>query len=87
MTDSVPSRILRAALFTLVPIAYLSMRFWRPLVTYYYGKDDTGLYIFPILMAAVFVVSLLSWNKHRFVAVLGLAACSLWFIFWIQPVI
>jgi hypothetical protein len=63
------------------------MRFWRPLVTYYYGKDDTGLYIFPILMGAVLIVSLLSWNKHRVVAVLGLAACFLWFAFWIQPVI
>jgi hypothetical protein len=87
MTDSVSSRILRAALFTLVPIAYLSMRFWRPLVTYYHGKDDTSLYLFTILMAAVLVVSLLSRNKHRVVAVLGLAAYVLWFAFWILPVI
>jgi hypothetical protein len=87
MTDSVSSRVLRAALFTLVPIAYLSMRFWRPLVTYYYGKDDTSFYFFTIFMSAVLVVSLLSWNKHRAVAVLGLAAYFLWFAFWIQPVI
>jgi len=87
MTDSVSSRVLTAALFTLVPIAYLSVCFWRPLVTYYYGKDETGLYILPTLMLAVLVVSLLSRHKHRLVAMLGLIACFLWFAVWIMPVI
>jgi hypothetical protein len=87
MTVSTPSRVLRAALFTLVPIAYLSMRYWRPLVTYYHGKDDTSLYLFTILMAAILFVSLLSWNKHRVIAMLGMVAYVLWFAFWLLPVI
>ena len=86
MTDSAPSKVLRAALFTLVPIAYLSMRFWQPLITTKYFGDEAGL-LCPVLMAATLFVSLLSWNRHRVVAVLGLVAVILWFVFWIQPVI
>jgi hypothetical protein len=86
MTDSAPSRVLRAALFTLVPIAYLSMRFWVPLSQAPYEKYSTG-YFCPVLMAAVLIVSLLSWHSHRLVAVFGLIACFLWFAFWIMPVI
>jgi hypothetical protein len=86
MTDSTPSKILRAALFTLVPIAYLSMRFWQPLVTTQYFGDKAGLFC-PVLMAATLLVSLLSWNRHRVVAVLGLVVFFLWFAFWIQPVL
>ena len=86
MTDSVPSRVLRAALFTLVPIAYLSMKYWVPLSQAPYEKLNTG-YFCPILMVSVLLVSLLSWNRHRVVAVFGLIACFLWFAFWIMPVI
>jgi hypothetical protein len=86
ITDSIPSRVLRAALFTLVPVAYLSMRFWQPLVTTQHFVDRAGLFC-PVLMAATLLVSLLSWHRHRVVAVLGLVACFLWFIFWIQPVL
>ena len=86
MIDSVSARVLRAALFTLVPAAYLSSRFWVPLAQARYEKYSTG-YFCPVLMAAVLSVSLLSWHKHRVVAVFGLIACFLWFVVWIQPVI
>jgi len=83
---SAPSRIFRTALFTLVPIACLSVRFWRPLLTYHYGGDDTGVFC-PVLMGAVLLVSLLSWHRHRVVAALGLLVGFLWFVVWIQPAI
>ena len=86
MKDPVAHRVLDAALFTLVPLGYLSVWFWRPLSTYRYGGNDTG-YFCPILMTAVLFVSVLSWNRHRMVTLFGLIAFSLWFAFWIQPVI
>ena len=87
MTDSTASRILRLALFILVPAAYLSMVFWHPASAY----GPNGPYgVSPycaILMAAVFVVSLLSWNRHRIIALLGIVACFLWLVVLCQPVI
>jgi hypothetical protein len=75
MADSTSSRILRAALFTPVPAAYLSMKLWRPF--YYYGKygkaDGVGFFC-TVLMTAVLLVSLLSWKKYHLAAALGLLA-------------
>jgi hypothetical protein len=87
MADPTPSRVLRAALFTLVPAAYLSMGLWRP--GYYYshlGRQGIS-YFCDVLMASVFLVSLLSWKKHRVVAVLGLLACFLWLVVVLLPVL
>ena len=84
MTSSASSRVLRSVLFVLVPTAYLSMRFWRPY------SSIGGADIFPttaILMAAVFLISLLSWGRHRVVALLGLIACFLWLVFTMLPVL
>jgi hypothetical protein len=39
------------------------------------------------LMASVFLVSLLSWNKHRWVAALGLLVCLLWLTVVSLPVL
>jgi hypothetical protein len=39
------------------------------------------------LMAGVFSVSLLSWNKHRVVALFGLLACLLWVAVYLLPVL
>jgi hypothetical protein len=88
MTDSTSSRVLRAALFTLVPAAYLSMGFWRPYNSY--EKAFSGRDSFPIcgvLMAAVLLVSLLSWSRYRVVAILGLLACFLWIAVVLLPVL
>jgi hypothetical protein len=77
MDDSTRSKVLRVALYTLVALAYLSIRFWRP--AYYIGEGVTPFLI--VLMSAVVLVSLLSWNRHRIVAVLGLLVCFLWIVF------
>jgi hypothetical protein len=90
MAASTSSRILRAALFTLVPAVYLSMmsmKFWRPCNSYGpFGSEGVS----PIcvgLITAVFLVSVLSWNTHRLVAVLGLLACFLWLAVVLLPVL
>ena len=87
MPDARPSRILRATLFTLVPLAYLSMGLWRPASSY----DKSGPVGFPayavVLMAAVFLTSLLAWHTHRFVAGLGLLVCFLWLLVGLLPVL
>jgi hypothetical protein len=81
------SNALRAALFTLVPIAYLSIVFWRPDAAHgRFGREGMPSFC-TILMAAVFVVSLLSWNKNRIVAVFGLLACLLWVAVYLLPVL
>ena len=86
MADPTSSKVLRAALFTLVPAAYLSMGLWRP--GYYYshfGREDIS-YFCDVLMASVFLVSLLSWRTYRVVAVFGLLACFLWLAVVLLPV-
>ena len=83
MTDSIASRVLRAALFTLVPLAYLSVRFWRPAYWMRYEEDFRISLFCPILMSAVIAVSVFSWRTHRVVAVFGLVASFLWFVYWI----
>lgn len=87
MTDSETSRILRAALFTLVPLAYLSMGLWRPADAYEkYGRVGFPVYAV-VLMTSVFIVSVLSWRAHRLVAGLGLLACWLWLMVVLLPVL
>ena len=84
MIDPPATRILRTALFVLVPAAYLSMKFWRPYVAVG-GRD-----LFPVMavfMALVFLVSAGSWNRHRTVALLGLVACFLWVAVVLLPVL
>jgi len=87
MTNSKASRILRAALFTLVPLAYLSKGLWRPADAYEkYGRAGFPAYAV-VLMAAVFMVSALSWRTHRLAAGLGLLACFLWLCVVLLPVL
>jgi hypothetical protein len=63
MPNSTSSRVLRAALFTLVPLAYLSMPYWHP-----YWIESFPDYSAPpewalaSLKASVFLVSFLSWH-------------------------
>jgi hypothetical protein len=83
MTNLPLSRFLRVALFILVPVAYLSIRFWRP----YYA--DGGAEVFPAMtffMAIVCLVSVLSWSENRLVASLGFVACLLWLATVLLPV-
>jgi len=87
MTTSTSSRILRAALFTLVPLAYLSMRFWHPASAYGPSGREGVSPVLVGLMSAVVLVSLLSWNRHRLVAVFGLLACFLWIAVVLFPVL
>ena len=87
MTDSALSRFLRVALFVLVPAAYLSKIFWRPADSYGpTGREGVSPFC-AILMAAVFLVSLLSWSQHRVVASFGLIACFLWLAATLLPVL
>ena len=81
------SRVLRAALFTLVPLAYLSMWFWRPADSFGPSGREGVAPGLVILMSAVALVSVLSWNSHRLVAALGLLACFLWIAVWLLPVL
>ncbi|HXL72172.1 MAG TPA: hypothetical protein VN963_00985 [bacterium] len=81
MTGSLSSRILRAALFTLVPLAYFSFWFWQPVGDSYSRSYSWGLQWMCIgLMASVFLVSILSWRKHqyRLLAAFGFLVCFLW---------
>lgn len=87
MPDSTSSRVLRAALFTLVPAAYLSMGLWRPASSYGpSGREGVSPFC-AVLMAAVGLVSLLSWRTYRVAAVLGLLACFLWLAKVLLPVL
>jgi hypothetical protein len=87
MIDTRSSKILRAALFILVPTAYVSIRFWRSYEDY--GPTGREGISAPctVLMLAVFVVSLLSWNEYRVVASLGLIACFLYLAAVLLPVL
>ncbi len=87
MTHPTANRVLRTALFMLVPLAYLSMGLWSPANAYTkYGRGGVSPAI-AILMAAVLIVSLLSWNRYRLVSVLGLLACFLWLATTLLPVL
>ena len=87
MTNLTSSRFLRAALFALVPAAYLSMVFWRPANSYSpAGREGISPFL-AILMAAVLLTSLLSWNEHRLLVSLGLIACVLWLAVVLLPVL
>jgi hypothetical protein len=87
MTESFPSRVLRAALFVLVPAAYLSMPFWRS-ASSYGPTGRVGVSPFcAVLMAAVFLVCLCSWSRYRIVASLGFIACLLWLAVLLLPVL
>jgi hypothetical protein len=87
MAISTSSRVLRAALFTLVPLAYLSMPYWHPswLESFpgYFGPPEWAL---ASLMASVFLVSLLSRRTYRIVAILGFLICFLWLCAFLLPV-
>jgi len=87
MTHSTSTRKFSVALFVLVPLAYLSMALWRPADSFgAFGR--TGISPFGAsLMAAVFLVSLLSWTRHRVVAALGFIACVLWLAVTLLPVL
>jgi len=74
---STPAKVLRAGLFTLVPLAYLSMWFWHPANAYGPASREGVSLGSAALMAAVMLVSLLSWNRSRLVAAFGLLACFL----------
>ena len=87
MATSISSKILRAALFTLVPLAYLSMRFWRPAASYGPSGREGISPALIVLMSAVVLVSFLSWNRHRLVAAFGLLACFLWIAVVLLPVL
>jgi hypothetical protein len=87
MSDSTWSKVIRAALFTLVPAAYLSMGLWRPFNSYgRFGREGVSP-AFLVLMTAVFLVSVLSWKTHRLLAVFGLLACFLWLAVGLLPVL
>jgi hypothetical protein len=78
---------MKAALYILVPAAYLSMVFWRPAgACGPVGHKEISLPL-AMLMAAVFLVSLLSWGKHRVVSSLGFIACILWLAVVLLPVL
>jgi hypothetical protein len=87
MANFASSKLLSAALFVLVPAGYLSMILWRPARSYGpTGREGVSPFC-GVLMAAVFLVSLLSWNRHRVVASLGLVACILWLAIVLLPVV
>ena len=87
MTSLASSRFLRVALFVLVPAAYVSMVIWRPANAYGpAGRQGISEFL-DVFMAAVFLVSLLSWSQHRLVASLGLIACILWLAVLLLPVL
>jgi hypothetical protein len=87
MTNSPSSKLLSAGLFILVPAAFLSMVFWRPADSFSPAGREGVSPLLGGLMAAVFVVSLLSWNRHRLVATLGFIACLLWLGIVLIPVL
>jgi hypothetical protein len=87
MTKFTSSRLLSVALFVLVPAAYLSMVFWRPALSYGPTGPEGVSPSCALLMAAVFLVSLLSWSQHRLIAVLGFIACFLWLGVTMLPVL
>jgi len=84
---STPAKVLRAGLFTLVPLAYLSMWFWHPANAYGPAGREGVSPALAVLMAAVMLVSLLSWNRSRLVAAFGLLACFLWIGVMLLPVL
>jgi hypothetical protein len=87
MTDLASSRFLKVALFILVPAAYLSVFFWRPADSYGpTGREGVSPFCL-VLMAAVFLTSLLSWSQHRVIATLGFIACILWLAVTMLPVL
>jgi len=75
------------ALFVLVPAAYLSMAFWRPANSYGPTGREGISPLCAVLMAAVLLVSLLTWTRHPVVASLGLVACILWLAITLLPVL
>jgi hypothetical protein len=81
------SRILRTALFVLVPAAYLSMVLWRPSDSYRPAGHAGISSVCVVLMPAVLVVSVLSWNTHRLVAFFGLLAGFGWLAVTLLPVL
>jgi len=75
------------ALFLLVPAAYLTMVFWRPANSYGpTGREGISPFC-AVLMAAVFLVSLLSWSRYRMRAMLGFIARLLWLAVVLLPVL
>jgi hypothetical protein len=88
MTGSLSSRILRAALFTLVPLAYFSFWFWQPVSLSYSPRYSWGLQWMCFgLMASVLLVSILSWRTYRLLAAFGFLVCFLWLATFLLPVI
>jgi hypothetical protein len=85
MAASALSKILRATLFALVPAAYLSMALWRPHDSYGPAGREGLSPVCVVLMPAVLVVSVLSWNTHRLVAFFGLLACFGWLAVYLLP--
>jgi hypothetical protein len=87
MIVSTSSRILRVALFILVPVAYLSMVLWQPASAYTkHGRAGVNPFC-AVLMLLVFLVCSLSWSQHRVVAAFGFIACFLWLVITLLPVL
>lgn len=87
MTHPTANRVLRTALFTLVPLAYLSIGLWSPANAYTKSGRAGVSPGLAVLMTAVLIASLLSWNRHRLVAALGLLGCFLWLATTLLPVL
>lgn len=88
MTDPTSSKILRVALFVLVPVAYLSMGWWQPAGHYMKNGIRVGISPFiAVLMLAVFWVCALYWNQYRLLAIFGFIACFLWLLITFLPVL
>ena len=87
MTNPTASRVLRTALFTLVTLAYLSTSLWSPADAYTKSGRAGVSPGLAVLMAAVLIVSLISWNNYRLVAALGLVVCFLWLATTLLPVL
>jgi hypothetical protein len=85
MPASTSSRILRVALFTLVPAAYLSIGLWRPFNSFGPAGREGVSPVYYVLMPAVLVVSILSWNTYRLMAVFGLLVCIGWLVVFLLP--
>ena len=87
MPVSTPTKILSATLFTLVPLAYSGIWLWRPANAYGPASPQGVPPALAVLMVLVLLVSVLSWNRQRLVAALGILACFLWIVVALLPVL
>jgi hypothetical protein len=88
MADITSSKILRTMFFILVPLAYLSVRFWQPVSLSWSPQYSPALqWLCITFMAVVFVMSLYFRRTYRLVAAFGFLACFLWLCAFMLPVI